>query len=83
MVENGVEAIATIAGNKSNYTNRDVERAEATRQFQHIAGHLSDDTLICTVSTNGITNLPIVIQDVKVMNTILGKSQYDIKGKSV
>ena len=33
LVGSGVKVIATIDGNKSNYTNRDVERAEATRQF--------------------------------------------------
>ena len=82
-VGKGIEAIATIARNKSNYTNRDVKRAEATRRFQHVASHLSDDTLVCTASTNEITNMPIVMQDVKLMNAILGKSQYAIKGKSV
>ena len=29
-VGKGIEAIETIAGNKSNYTNRDVERAKTT-----------------------------------------------------
>ena len=82
-VGRGIKAIATIAGNKSNYTNREVKQAKATRQFQHVAGHLSDDTLIGTATTNGIKNLPIVIQDVKLINAILGKSQYAIKGKTV
>ena len=74
LVSKGVEVIATIAGSKSNYTNRDVKRAKVTRCFQHVAGHLSDHTLICTTTTNGIKNLLIVIQDVKLMNAILGKS---------
>ena len=34
LVGNGVKEIATITRNKSNYTNRDVEWAEATRLFQ-------------------------------------------------
>ena len=83
LVRNSVEAIAMIVGNKSNYTNRDVERAKVTRRFQYDAGHSSDDTLICTATTNGITNLLIVIQDVKLMNAILGNGQYAIKGKSI
>ena len=51
--------------------------------FQHVAGNLSDDTLICTATTNGIKNLLIVIQDVKLMNMILEKNQYAIKRKSI
>ena len=42
-------------------------------------GHFSDDNLICTASTKEITNFPIVIQAVKLMNAILGKGQYAIK----
>ena len=52
LVSNGVEAIATLVGNKSNYTNRDVERPEVICRFQHVDDHLSDDTLICMATTN-------------------------------
>ena len=82
LMNNRVKAIVTIARNNSN-TNRDVKQVEVTRRFQHVAGYLSDDTLICTVTTNGIMNLQIGIQDVKVMTAILGKSQYAIVGNSV
>ena len=83
LVSNGVKAIAPITGNKRNFTNRDVEQAEVARRFQHVAVYLSDDNLIYTVTANGIKNLLIVIQDVKLMNNILRNSQYAMKGKSV
>jgi hypothetical protein len=58
-----------------------VKRAEATRQFQHVAGHLSDEAIRHTARTNGIKNSPITVRDVDMMNDILHVSPYRLKGK--
>jgi hypothetical protein len=73
---NGVEAITTIEGSKKNFNQRDVKRAEATRRFQHVAGHLSDKTIRHTARTNRIKNSPITVRDVDMMNDILDVSPY-------
>jgi hypothetical protein len=73
---NGIEAITTIEGSKKNFNQGDVKRAEATRRFQHVAGHLSDETIRHTARTNGIKNSPITVRDVDMMNDILDVSPY-------
>ena len=44
---------------------------------------MSDATLAHPTSTNGVKNITIVVQHVKLINDILGKSLYSIKGKAV
>jgi hypothetical protein len=80
---NSVEAIATTEGSKKNFNQRDVKRAEATRRFQHAAGHLSDETIRHTARTNGIKNSPISARDVDMMNDILDVSLYRLKEKFI
>lgn len=82
-MNDGVEVVATIDRNKRNLTKRDVDQAEVTRRFQHVAGHLSGDTLVRAASTNIIKNLSVVIQDVKLIYAVLKKSPYSVKGKTV
>ena len=43
---------------------------------------MSDTILVQSETTNRIKNLPIVVQDVKMMNNVLGKNPYGIKGKT-
>jgi hypothetical protein len=80
---NGVEAIATIKGSKKNFNQQDVKRAEATRRFQHVTGHLSGETIRHTARTNGIKNSPNTVRDVDMMNDILDVSPYRLKGKFI
>jgi hypothetical protein len=80
---NGVEAVATIESSKKNFNQRDVKQAEATQRFQHVAGHLSDETICHTARTNGIKNSTITVQDVDMMNDILDVSPYRLKGKFI
>ena len=79
----GVEAIKTMEGNKKIFCKKDMKQAEALRPFKHVSGHPSDATLLNATKTNGIKNSHFAPQDVKLMNDILGKSIYGLKGKSV
>ena len=83
LLSKGVEAFTTIKGNKENSTNFIVTQAETTCCLQHVAGHFNDLTFAHSATTNRIKNLPLVVQYVRVMNDILGKSPYCIKGKIV
>lgn len=71
--DNGIEAIATIEGIKKNFTSRDIAQAEVLHQFQHVVGHMSETTLHYVVTTHRIKNMPIIGQNVKLMNNVLGK----------
>lgn len=63
---------------------RDIAQVEEACRFQYVAVHISDATRACTTNnTNGIKNLPTVLQDIKLMNDIFDKSPYSMKGKAI
>lgn len=74
--------IASIEGNKRNFMKRDAAWEEEACCFQHVAGYLSNATL-ARANNDEIKNLLIVLQDVKLMNSILDKSPYVMKNKTI
>lgn len=79
----GVEAIKILEGNKKNFCKKDVKQAEPLRQIQHVSGNPSDATLLHATKPNGMKNSHFASQDVKLMDDILGKGCYGLKGKTV
>ena len=52
------------------------------RRAQCVAGFPSDDTLLCSVLTNGIKNNHISKRDVQTCQDMLGRSKYVSQGKT-
>ena len=68
---------------KKQFTKRDQLKDDVVRRFQHIAIHLSEDTIILSEGTNVIKNSTINRRDVLVAKDMLGVSNHAIKGKLV
>ena len=79
---NNSEGIDTVQGSIARLSKRDQMRVLLTQRLQHVAGHPSDDTLICAAVTNSIMGCPIAREDVLMALEYLGKSGYAVAGKT-
>jgi Reverse transcriptase (RNA-dependent DNA polymerase) len=73
----------TVEGNKSQFTNREIQSATLARRIQNIIGRPSTSTLIKIVKNNLLKNCPITEQDIYNANTIFGTNIGSLKGKTV
>ena len=75
-LDSNAEAISIVEGSKSNFSKIYQIRGDKVRRLQHADAFTSDQTLTCSVVTNGMRNNPISRRDIDVCNKILGKSKY-------
>jgi hypothetical protein len=72
----------TVEENKSLYTKRQVEQAEAARKLYQIIGFPSLRDYKHPVQTNRIKNFPVTLEDIKICEKIFGPDIYAMKGKT-
>ena len=82
-VDSNREAIVTIEGTRSNFSERDQTRGDRVRRLQHVAAFPSDKTLTFSVMTNGTRNNPISRRYIDVRDEMMGKSKHDSQGKRI
>jgi Reverse transcriptase (RNA-dependent DNA polymerase) len=75
--------VNTVAENRSNYTNRDYQRALLARTIQQKIGRPSTRTFISIVENNLLPNCPITRDDIVAAEKILGPDVGSLKGKTV
>ena len=79
---NNSEGIDTVKGSLARFAKRDRLKILATRRFQHVSGHPSDDTMLHAALTNTIVNSPFSKEDILMTVEALGKSGYAVSGKT-
>jgi hypothetical protein len=77
-----VNLLTTVEENKSFYTKRQVEQAEAARKLYQIIGFPSLRDYKHLVQTNQIKNCPVTLEDIKICEKIFGPDIYAMKGKT-
>ena len=77
-----VTLVNTVQENKKNYTKRQVKRAEVARALYHTIGCPSEKDFRHIIQTKQISNCPVVLEDVKIFETIYGPDVYALKGKT-
>ena len=79
---NNSEGIDTVTGSLARFAKRDQLKIQATRRFQHVSGHPSDDTMLYAAVTNTVMNSPFSKEDIMMTIEALGKSGYAVAGKT-
>ena len=75
-------AIDTVTKSMAKFNKRYQLKGTVVQQFQHVAAHPSNSTIIYSTVTNSIKNNPITKQDVLKAVEILGHSKYSLHGKT-
>ena len=78
----GVAFVETVAGNKQNYTKRQIKGAETARELYAAVGYPSRRDFRYAVQMKQIADCPITTEDVDIAHTIWGKSIAALKGKT-
>ena len=76
---NSSDGIETIEARKRQFTERDQKQSSRVRQYQHVEGHPSDDTLKILQCNNGGKNSPFTKQDTKMTADMLGRSDVAVQ----
>ena len=71
----------TVADNKAQFTNRQIEGADKAREIQRITHFMADDQYKLSTTENHIKNLPINSDDINRANTIYGPPLPILEGK--
>jgi hypothetical protein len=74
--------LQTVANNKSNFTVRQVEAADAARTLYRLIGHPGYTCFILSLKENHILNCPVTIDDACWAELIYGKDIAFLKGKT-
>ena len=74
--------VETVAGNKLQFSNRDVQTADNLRRFEEIAAFPSRDTLRRSINKNVIKDSPYTVRDINITHRIHGRSRHAIQGKT-
>ena len=74
--------IETVEEKKLFYSERQVARAKAAREFYHAVGSPSMNDIRAIIRMNLIKNNPITIKDIELMKKIFGPNVGTIKGKT-
>ena len=74
--------VNTLEENKSFYTNRQIERAKAAREYVHAMGTPSIPDLLAMIRMNLVKDCPITTEDVRLAEKIYGPDVGTIKGKT-
>ena len=75
--------IQTVRENFGKFTERQVQRAVASREMQSRMAHPTDETFKQMVSGESLDNCPVVASDVTNARTIFGPSRAGLRGKTV
>jgi hypothetical protein len=78
----GVALVETVAGNKSNYTKRQLKGAEKARELYAAVGYPSSRDFRYAVQMKQIADCPITTEDIDVAQAVWGKSIAALKGKT-
>ena len=73
--------IDTVAGNKTKYTDCQVDRATQARRAYHIAEAPTVENFKKLLQGNFIKNCPITTQDIELAEKIFGPDMSALKGK--
>ena len=73
--------IETVDGNKLQFSNRDVQRADELRRFEEVAAFPSRDTMRRAINKNVIKDSPHTLRDLNITHRIHGRSRHAIQGK--
>ena len=82
MVNDYHPPITKVQKKKERYTARDIKRADRARRFQNITGHPIKQ-ILHAVDNKILQNLPILREDVRMVEDIYGPSIPHLKGKRV
>jgi len=74
-------AVATVAQNMAKYTKREVQAAEAAKQFRERTGLMSSRDAFDMVHHGMVEDCPVSTHDLYRESAIWGKSLGDLKGK--
>ena len=74
--------INTLEKNKGFYTKREIERAQAARNFSRAIGCPSDNDLKAIIRMSSVKDCPIIEKDVTLAEKIFGKDAAVLKGKT-
>ena len=77
-----VNVLSTVRLNKTNFTKRDVQRADEARELEAILAYPSMPHLRSSLENNCIANCPITSSDVLTSNEIFGPSPASLAGKT-
>jgi hypothetical protein len=74
--------LQTVAHNKSKFTIRQVEAADAARKLYRLLGHPGYTRFLTALRENHILNCPITVDDARRAEQIYGKDIAFLKGKT-
>ena len=72
----------TIDENKKFFTKEQFKKAKRARDFMHATGSATTNDLLALMRMNLVTNCPITLDDVKLMEAIFGPDAASIKGRT-
>ena len=75
--------VQTVRDNFGKFTERQVQRAVASREMQARMAHPTDETFKQMVSGECIDNCPVIASDVTNARTIFGPNRAGLRGKTV
>jgi hypothetical protein len=82
MTKPGTSMVKTIKENERFYTQRQVNCAWQARKLLHALGCPTVMNLKAVIQMNSITNCPVTIDDVNLVEKIFGKDIVSLKGKT-
>ncbi len=74
--------VSTIAENRIGYSKRDIQRAQAAKEFIAKLHHPSEQAVINSIKAGNFNNLDVTEQDVRRAFKIFGPDIYALKGKA-
>ena len=78
----GKQMVETIKGNKSFFTDRQVQRAKEARKLLQALGYPTVQDLKALIQMNTIQNCPVTGEDVDLAQKIFGPDIASVKGKT-
>ena len=78
----GAAFVETVAGNKQNYTKRQIKGAEKARELYAAVGYPSRRDFRYAIQMKQIADCPITTEDIDIALAIWGKSINALKGKT-
>jgi hypothetical protein len=81
--DDGYVLVNTVAGNEQLYTKREIEAAQQARELRRKLGYPSVADMSRMITTGGILNCPITVQDLQRAVNIYGQELAVLKGSTV
>ena len=69
-------AADTIAGSRYRFIKNDQKKEDAVQRFQHVSGFPCIKTILYSVATNSINNIPITTKVVTISTDMIGPRKF-------